>query len=129
MPRPILKLLNAVQVFPPTVLKPAQEQSCITPTSLPIPVPTGRGRLLLTPHVHFPPTPVLYSIHEAYSPGSYDRAPIPVSPNAGALVLPNRGDRVYSLTMARPLREPKSVYIHAHTADASDHEQNADFDD
>lgn len=49
--------------------------------------------LIYSPHVHFPPTPSLTSTTSAYSPGTYDRAPIAVSPNSCAL--PERGGRVY----------------------------------
>lgn len=45
----------------------------------------------LSPHVHFPPTPGLTSIHAVYSPQTYDRAPILVSPNVCAL--PDRHKR------------------------------------
>jgi hypothetical protein len=51
-------------------------------------------RLLLSPHVHFPPTPTLTSTHIADSPWTYDRAPIAISPNSCAL--PERGARMYT---------------------------------
>jgi hypothetical protein len=44
-----------------------------------------------SPHVHFPPTPVMTEISITHSPFSYDRAPIQVAPNVCAL--PERGDR------------------------------------
>ncbi|KAI0082333.1 hypothetical protein K474DRAFT_1655720 [Panus rudis PR-1116 ss-1] len=46
---------------------------------------------LMSPHVHFPPTPVLTETHPTHSPQTYDRAPILVSPNA--CLLPRRNDR------------------------------------
>jgi len=51
-------------------------------------------KLLISPHVHFPPTPSLTSTHIADSPRTYDRAPISISPNLCAL--PERGGRVYT---------------------------------
>lgn len=47
-----------------------------------------------SPHVHFPPTPILTSSQSTHSASTYDRAPIDVSPNA--CQLPERGERVYS---------------------------------
>jgi len=44
-----------------------------------------------SPHVHFPPTPVMTKISITHSPFSYDRAPIQVAPNVCAL--PERGER------------------------------------
>lgn len=49
--------------------------------------------LLMSPHVHFPPTPTLTSTYFADSPWTYDRAPIATSPNSCAL--PERGGRIY----------------------------------
>ncbi|KIM38166.1 hypothetical protein M413DRAFT_30305 [Hebeloma cylindrosporum] len=46
---------------------------------------------LESPHVHFPPTPVMTKISITHSPFSYDRAPIQVAPNVCAL--PERGER------------------------------------
>ncbi|KDQ62908.1 hypothetical protein JAAARDRAFT_359314 [Jaapia argillacea MUCL 33604] len=48
-----------------------------------------------SPHVHFPPTPILTSTHPAHSPSTYDRAPILVSPNSCAL--PHRNEREYEV--------------------------------
>ncbi|KAH9837372.1 uncharacterized protein C8Q71DRAFT_706633 [Rhodofomes roseus] len=47
---------------------------------------------ILSPHVHFPPTPHMSSLRFTHSPTTYDRAPIIVSPN-GHLQLPKRGER------------------------------------
>ncbi|KAE9391772.1 hypothetical protein BT96DRAFT_761072, partial [Gymnopus androsaceus JB14] len=49
---------------------------------------------LLSPHVHFPPTPSMASTQTTHSSSIYDRAPISVSPNS--CELPQRGERVYS---------------------------------
>lgn len=48
-----------------------------------------------SPHVRFPPSPSqLVATFTVYSPSSYDRAPISVSPNP--LLMPGWGERVYS---------------------------------
>jgi len=48
-----------------------------------------------SPHVRFPPSPSqLVATFTVYSPTSYDRAPISVSPNP--LLMPGWGERVYS---------------------------------
>jgi len=46
---------------------------------------------IMSPHVHFPPTPALVSTHPAHPPEIYDRAPIVVSPNI--CEIPDRNDR------------------------------------
>jgi len=46
---------------------------------------------ILSPHVHFPPTPWMISTSFTHSPHSYDRAPIAISPNE--CLLPKRGER------------------------------------
>ncbi|KAF8993091.1 hypothetical protein BDQ17DRAFT_161918 [Cyathus striatus] len=67
-----------------------------------------------SPHVHFPPSPTLFAMFTAHSPGTYDRAPIIVSPNP--LALPDWGDRIYSPTLngfkafASPQPFPMSIY-------------------
>ena len=48
---------------------------------------------ILSPHVHFPPTPNIASLRFTHSPTTYDRAPIVISPNSGCLQLPKRGAR------------------------------------
>jgi len=67
----------------------------------------------LSPHVHFPPTPVLTSSENTHSSTSYDRAPIEVSPNICAL--PERGGRVYH--DSRP-QTPKRSYFHPRAFEA-----------
>lgn len=66
-PRPILKrqLSPSRQVAPQPIL------------------PSMMRDTMLSPHVHFPPTPCLVvSTHPAHSPRTYDRKPILVSPNS-----------------------------------------------
>ncbi|KAH9929783.1 uncharacterized protein B0H18DRAFT_1117324 [Fomitopsis serialis] len=48
---------------------------------------------ILSPHVHFPPTPHMTSLRFTHSPNTYDRAPILVSPNG--CLLPKRGERTF----------------------------------
>ncbi|KJA28386.1 hypothetical protein HYPSUDRAFT_197262 [Hypholoma sublateritium FD-334 SS-4] len=53
------------------------------------------SQAIKSPHVHFPPSPSqLISTFTALSSGSYDRAPISISPNP--LTIPGWGERVYS---------------------------------
>lgn len=92
-PRPILKSL-----WVPT------SSTSDSPSPPPLPFASYPSA---SPHVHFPPTPVLVSTHAAYSPRTYDRAPIAVSPNYCAL--PERGAR----TLA-----PKGSYFHPRAFEA-----------
>jgi len=55
---------------------------------------------LLSPHVHFPPTPSMASTQATHSSSTYDRAPIAVTPNS--CELPERGGRVYSPGYVQP---------------------------
>ncbi|KAH7886364.1 hypothetical protein F5I97DRAFT_1778995, partial [Phlebopus sp. FC_14] len=50
--------------------------------------------VLLSPHVHFPPTPTLTSTFTTHSPTSYDRTPLVVAPNNCAL--PGRHEREFT---------------------------------
>lgn len=52
---------------------------------------TSGGGPTFSPHVHFPPTPGMSSTYPAYSPTTYDRKPIVISPNV--VQLPRRGER------------------------------------
>ena len=52
---------------------------------------TSGGGSTFSPHVHFPPTPGMSSTYPAYSPTTYDRKPILISPNV--VQLPRRGER------------------------------------
>jgi len=55
---------------------------------------------LLSPHVHFPPTPSMASTQATHSSSTYDRAPIAVTPNS--CELPERGGRVYAPGCVQP---------------------------
>jgi hypothetical protein len=61
-----------------------------------------------SPHVHFPPTPVMTKISITHSPFSYDRAPIQVSPNICAL--PERGERMVGGVMS--MKGGEGGYFH-----------------
>jgi len=80
---------------PPISLRPAlkpgdsDDRFCSTP----FPFASSSTLLEQSPHVHFPPTPILTSTALTHSPNVYDRAPIRVSPNNCAL--PDRGERTY----------------------------------
>ncbi|KAM5539969.1 hypothetical protein V8D89_006472 [Ganoderma adspersum] len=56
---------------------------------------TSGGGPSFSPHVHFPPTPGMSSTYPAYSPTTYDRKPIVISPNV--VQLPRRGERRLSI--------------------------------
>lgn len=78
-------------------------------------------KVLASPHVHFPPTPTLTSTHAAYSPLTYDRAPIAVAPNSCAL--PERGGRTYtSSSESWNLRQVKGSYFHPQAYEACEPE-------
>ncbi|KAI1790914.1 hypothetical protein LXA43DRAFT_1143706 [Ganoderma leucocontextum] len=62
-----------------------------SPFRSPLPFSRGGGGPELSPHVHFPPTPGMSSMYPAYSPTTYDRKPITISPNI--VQLPRRGER------------------------------------
>ncbi|KAJ6541662.1 hypothetical protein B0H19DRAFT_1174097 [Mycena capillaripes] len=109
-PRPILKALPK-----PDLAKPPLPES---PFSNPLPFAACSSRVLLfSPHVHFPSTPRLTLTAVTHSPGTYDRAPIAVSPNSCAM--PERGGRVYSPSEA-PL--PKGSYFHPRAFEACEPE-------
>ena len=61
-----------------------------------------------SPHVHFPPTPVMTKISITHSPFSYDRAPIQVAPNVCAL--PERGERKVGGVMS--MKGEEEGYFH-----------------
>ncbi|KAJ7696722.1 hypothetical protein B0H17DRAFT_874445, partial [Mycena rosella] len=85
--------------------------------SNPLPFAACSSRVMFsTPHVHFPSTPGLTLTADTHSPGTYDRAPIAVSPNSCAL--PERGDRVYP-TPSSPL---KGSYFHPRAFEACETE-------
>ncbi|KAJ6606802.1 hypothetical protein B0H10DRAFT_2074437 [Mycena sp. CBHHK59/15] len=98
--RPILKALPAPEVLVP----PSSEAS----SSSPLPFASCSSCVMFTPHVHFPSTPGLTLTGDTHSPGTYDRAPIVISPNTCAL--PERGRRVYCTPPESP--PPKDSYFH-----------------
>jgi hypothetical protein len=107
--RPILKALPE-----PDLSKPPLPESSF---SNPLPFAACSSRVILsTPHVHFPSTPRLALTADTHSPGTYDRAPIAVSPNS--CELPERGDRVYP-TPVLPL---KGSYFHPRAFEACEAE-------
>jgi len=77
--------------------------------------------MLFSPHVHFPSTPGLTFTGDTYSPGTYDRACIAVSPNSCAM--PERGGRVYSPSSMRP--RPINSYFHPRAFEACQPEATA----
>lgn len=83
-PRPILKHSE------PSNQQPTPTAPRYPRGSLPHKTPSPHG-------VHFPPSPTLTRTFSAYSPSTYDRSPIVVSPNSCAL--PERGcpGRTYTL--------------------------------
>ena len=103
MPRPCLKLQD-----------PAAEPLSSNP------------RIMLSLHVHFPPTPSLSSIHTTHSSRTYDRAPIAISPNVCAL--PERGGRTYTPASESSLKPPrKGSYFHPEAYDACETEPIDDY--
>ncbi|KAI0275223.1 hypothetical protein BC834DRAFT_965641 [Gloeopeniophorella convolvens] len=58
------------------------------------PFPFAACPSVISPRVHFPPTPGLCQTHLTHSAAIYDRAPIVVLPNTCAL--PERGGRTYT---------------------------------
>ncbi|KAJ7157313.1 hypothetical protein C8R46DRAFT_1293883 [Mycena filopes] len=113
-PRPILKAASpALDLFNP----PLPESSSSSSAPLPFTACTARS-VFYSPHVHFPSTPGLtLTVGAAHSPGTYDRAPIAVSPNSCAM--PARGDRVYGSPAAERVA-PSGVgsYFHPRAFEA-----------
>jgi len=81
------------------------------------PFPFSSHPALESPHVHFPPTPILTSTYSADSPNTYDRAPIDVAPNLCAL--PERGDRVLT---SRRYGKVQRDYFHPRAFEACERE-------
>ncbi|KAI6154275.1 hypothetical protein BKA82DRAFT_916630 [Pisolithus tinctorius] len=75
---------------PRPILKPRLELPAEEPLVEPFPFATCPS-LLLTRHVHFPPTPTLTSTFTTHSSSAYDRTPVVVAPNTCAL--PGRHER------------------------------------
>ncbi|KAJ3536587.1 hypothetical protein NMY22_g5970 [Coprinellus aureogranulatus] len=95
------------------MLRPALKARAEDDRACAAPLPFSSSSTLLdSPHVHFPPTPILTSTALTHSPNVYDRAPIRVSPNSCAL--PERGDRTYSPDSASPPTSisPIESYFH-----------------
>lgn len=84
--------------------------------SNPLPFAACSSRVLYSPHVHFPSTPRLTFTGNTHSPGTYDRAPIAVSPNS--CELPERGGRVYRSSSL----PPKDSYFHPRAFEACEAE-------
>jgi len=78
---------------PRSILKHQEDGYTLQSYSEPFPFASCPS-VQLSPHVHFPPSPILTCTHPAHSPTSYDRTPINVPPNQ--CELPERGGRVYS---------------------------------
>jgi hypothetical protein len=103
---------------PRPCLKPLLGSESSSPEHLPFAL---YPKVLSSPHVHFPPTPTLTSTHPAYSPLTYDRAPIAVTPNSCAL--PERGGRMYtSPSESWTLRQAKGSYFHPQAYEACEPE-------
>lgn len=70
------------------------------------PLPFTACGTIISPHVHFPPTPGLTETHPAHSPHTYDRHPIMVSPNA--CLLPERnGRQIHTPTVEFEIERPQ----------------------
>ncbi|KAJ7207485.1 hypothetical protein GGX14DRAFT_499933, partial [Mycena pura] len=110
-PRPILKALPSADPSKPHAYPPEPASS----NPLPFAACSGSGAFLFSPHVHFPTHPCTLT-GAAYSPGSYDRAPIAVSPGARALRMPRRGGRVYP--RAAGPAPPVGSYFHPRAFEA-----------
>ncbi|KAH8094748.1 hypothetical protein BXZ70DRAFT_896568 [Cristinia sonorae] len=100
-PRPILK----------------RDPSPTKQTTAPLPFVTC-GQIF-SPHVHFPPTPGLTSTHTVYSPQTYDRAPILVSPNI--CEIPDRHQRRVQTSSSRG-EHVKGSYFHPRAYEACEPE-------
>ncbi|KAH7911627.1 hypothetical protein BJ138DRAFT_980587, partial [Hygrophoropsis aurantiaca] len=103
-PRPILKHRPEPNLYPQRPLLQSE----------PAPFPFAAcSNVLLSPHVHFPPTPTLTSTYTTHSPTSYDRTPAIVPPNQCAL--PKRNDRVLTGTSTpHDCMTPQHPYARAH---------------
>lgn len=85
-----LPVYLAPYMSPRPILKPRLELPTEEPLVEPFPFATCPS-LLLTRHVHFPPTPTLTSTFTTHSSSAYDRTPVVVAPNTCAL--PGRHER------------------------------------
>ncbi|KAF7307607.1 hypothetical protein MIND_00555900 [Mycena indigotica] len=111
--RPILKALH---ISTTTTAPPDADASKLPISSNPLPFASCSSRMVMySPHVHFPTQPCTLT-GATHSPGTYDRAPISVSPNSCAL--PERGGRVYRSSIPLPLPTPKGSYFHPRAYEA-----------
>ncbi|KAJ3715868.1 hypothetical protein C8R42DRAFT_612739 [Lentinula raphanica] len=94
-PRPILK----ARLSSFTQRSPASPSSSSSPNTPPPFASSKPSSGLVTPHVHFPPTPAIASTQPTHSSSIYDRTAIAVSPNC--CELPERGGRCYSPSYVR----------------------------
>ncbi|KAF8204102.1 hypothetical protein BJ912DRAFT_226828 [Pholiota molesta] len=93
-PRPILKHFppHALSLDPDSSEEYTSCPDLFTPYTGALPFSSSRHIPPLdSPHVHFPPTPILTKMGMTHSSYSYDRHPIEVQPNS--LALPQRGAR------------------------------------
>ncbi|KAF8621750.1 hypothetical protein AX15_007543 [Amanita polypyramis BW_CC] len=69
---------------PKPILKRTSRPSPLPLSPGPFPFTTAFNAMISSrsPHVHFPPSPALFSTYAAHSPNSYDRGPYPISPNS-----------------------------------------------
>ncbi|KAF9055658.1 hypothetical protein BJ165DRAFT_1398475 [Panaeolus papilionaceus] len=103
-PRPILKLSEPDPTY-------------VAASALPF----TESRGFDTPHVHFPPTPIMTSTATTHSASIYDRAPIVVSQNV--CELPERGERSFIPDLNQGLnpmhhRPPPLVLDHGSDAES-----------
>jgi len=88
-PRPILKSLSSSPGFNPAYTN-NDDPHLYNENPLPF-ASSSRVPPLDSPHVHFPPSPMMTKVSTTHSAFSYDRKPIEVLPNICAL--PERGER------------------------------------
>ena len=107
----------------PTLQMPRSCLKLQDPTAKPLP---SSPRIMLSLHVHFPPTPSLSSVYTTHSPRTYDRAPIAISPNVCAL--PERGGRTYTpASESSPKFQRKGSYFHPDAHEACEPEPINDY--
>ncbi|KAH8825641.1 hypothetical protein DL96DRAFT_119949 [Flagelloscypha sp. PMI_526] len=83
----------------------------ILPQITPI-LPFSSTSHLPSPHVHFPPSPlIISSTHATHSPRTYDRAPIQVRTNVCAF--PERGERLCHVEKQRTLAHASGYFDRA----------------
>lgn len=85
----LLTLTTITMTFRP---RPILKRDSPPPLSNDLPFTTTD--YVLSPHVHFPPTPWITTVRFTHSPHTYDRAPIAISPNER--LVPRRHRKVQS---------------------------------